>query len=400
MKFLSRWARSIVLSAASGVLAGLAASVFLYLLAGATDIRDQNPVIIWLLPLGGLAIGWVYESYGRDVAGGNNLILEEIHNPKNTLPIYMAPLILIGTVVTHLFGGSAGREGTAVQMGASLSDQLAKHLKVSPEERKMLLLCGAGAGFGAAIGTPLAGAIFGMEVIQIGRLSFLAPAECLIASFVAYLTTIAVHAPHTHYPIFVVPNFDFKILLYVAMAGVAFGLAARFFSLLTHAIEHVHARLFKYPPLKPFVAGLLLVFLYRLEGSYRYVGLGLPIIQDSIRHMSHFADPIWKIFFTALTVGSGFKGGEFIPLVFIGATLGSALAAVLPLSYQLLGSVGFAAVFGAASNTPWACAVMACEIFGWSLAPYAFAGCFVAYYISGHAGIYKTQPITHPKFLR
>ena len=385
-----KWA---FLSSISGVLSGIAAAIFLILLDYATRFRDANSTLIWLLPLAGFAIGWVYYHHGKDIAGGNNLILDEIHDPKKVTPFRMAPFILLGTVITHLFGGSAGREGTAVQMGASLSDQLTKFFRIEPEERKILLVSGAGAGFGAAIGTPWAGVIFGMEVINVGRIKLFALFECFIASFIAYYTTRALHAPHSRYPALDLPSFSWKTLLFVGLASIAFGLAAQLFAKLTHLIEHLNARFISYPPIKPLLAGLLLIGLYAWEGSYRFVGLGIPVIQGAMIHASRFTDPLFKGIFTAITVGSGFKGGEFIPLVFMGATLGSALSMILPVSLSLLAPLGFAATFAGASNTPIACSIMAIELFGLKIAPFAFVACFVSYYFSGHHSIYRSQKI-------
>jgi H+/Cl- antiporter ClcA len=377
------------LPALSGVLAGLAATVFLYLLDLATNFRETYPVIIWGLPLAGFLLGWVYHHYGQDVAAGNNLIFEEIHNPKKVLPLKMAPFILFGTVWTHLFGGSAGREGTAVQMGASLTDQLGRRFHLSAEERKYLLIAGTGAGFGAAIGAPWAGFIFGMEVIHAGKLKFYAWVECAIAAFVGYYTAILLQAPHSQFPRFSMPAFEFKTVFYITIAGLFFGLTAWTFSHLTHAIEKAQSKLFRYAPLKPLVAGVLLVFIYYLLGTTKYAGLGIPTIQAALQNAETFITPLLKMILTALTVGSGFKGGEFVPLVYVGSTLGSALSTVLPVSLPLLASLGFAAVFAGAAKTPLACAIMAAEIFGWHLAPYALLTCYVSYFASGKKSIYK-----------
>lgn len=390
---LGRLLRWTGLSALSGVLAGGAAAIFLISLDFATNTRNAHLEIIWLLPLAGFAVGWMYHHYGGNAGGGSNLILEEIHDPRNTLPVRMAPFVLIGTLLTHLFGGSAGREGTAVQMGATLSDQLTRFFKIEPEERKILLVAGAGAGFGAAIGAPWAGAIFGMEVVNIGRLRLFAWFECLIASFVGYETCAFVGAHHSKFPRFEIPSFDLKTALFVALAGAAFGLTSLLFVRLTHVIEAVLKKFVPFPPLKPFAVGCLLVGLYWLEGTYRYAGLGIPVIQNSFARPSSFSMPALKAVFTALTVGSGFKGGEFVPLVFIGATLGSALSLVLPVSLQLLAGLGFASVFAGAANTPIACTLMASEIFGWRILPYALVACFASYYCSGHHGIYGAQKI-------
>lgn len=395
----SKYFRWTFYSVAIGILAGCAAAVFLISLEWVTQARDMNPVIILGLPLAGLFIGWVYHRYGRDISGGTNLILDEIHDPKNVVPLKMAPLILFSTLLTHLFGGSAGREGTAVQMSGSLADQLSRLFKIENEERKILLIAAAGAGFGAAIGAPWAGVVFGMEVIYVGRFKIFAWFECLVASFTGYYTAVFLGAHHTNYPTIDVGAFSFKILFYILIAGLLFGVAARVFILVTHTIERINDKFISYPPLKPFLAGLLLVGLYYFEGSYRYVGLGIPYIQQALSNPAAFADPILKTFFTSLTIGSGFKGGEFIPLVYIGTTLGSALSVLIPVSFKLLAAVGFAAVFAGASNTPIACTLMATEIFGLSIAPYALVACLASHYISGTKGIYKSQKITRKFFL-
>ena len=383
--------RILLLSLLSGVLAGLAATLFLYTLHWMTEYRLANPALIWALPFAGLLIGLLYHHFGKDVSAGNNLILDQIHDPTKVIPLRMAPFILIGTLLTHLFGGSAGREGTAVQMGASLSDQLTHFFHLSQKDRRRLLAAGAGAGFGAAIGTPWAGFIFGMEVIQGKRLSYFAFFECLIASFTAYFVSLVLGAPHSVFANLGLPELDFLSLIYVALAGIFFGVAAQFFMTSTHIVERVFNRLISYPPLKPFVGGLLLVALYHLEGSFNYAGLGISYIQQSLNEPVSFEMPLLKSLFTSLTIGSGFKGGEFIPLVYVGATLGSALTLILPVSVGLLSSVGFAAVFGAASRTPLACSVMAIEIFDWPIAPYAVLGCLIASRACGTQGIYSSQ---------
>lgn len=389
--------RKTLLAAGIGILSGLASTLFLYLLDFATRLRLGYPPLIWALPLAGFAIGWVYLRLGRAVAGGHGLILDEIHEPKKVVPFIMAPLILLSTVLTHLCGGSAGREGTAVQMGASLADQLSRFFKMDVHDRRFLLMAGAGAGFGSAVGAPWAGTIFGMEVIQVGELRIQAFWESLIASFLAYATTLLLQAPHSVYPFVTVPGFQVPTLLLVALAGVAFGLTARIFAWLAHALEDFWRKRSLYAPFKTALAGLLLAILLTWEGTQRYAGLGIAVIQDALQAPAFWHDPALKTFFTVLTVGSGFKGGEFIPLVYIGTTLGSVLGPILSVDAPLLAAVGFAAVFAGAANTPLACSLMAMEIFGWSFAPYALIGCYMSYLVSGHKGIYKGQKILRKK---
>lgn len=390
--------RMIALSCAAGIFAGLAASIFLYLLDFATRARQHQPWWIFTLPLSGLLIGLAYHFLGERSHRGTALIIDEIHDPKKVLPWRMAPLVLGGTLLTHLSGGSAGREGTAVQMGASLADQLGLRWKLNASERKALLMAGMGAGFGGAIGAPFAGVIFGLEVIEAGRIHFIAVAECAVACAAGYLVTHFLRAPHSVYPAAGTIPFELPMPFLVAGFGILCGLTARAFVFTDHLVSRAFARAVHFPPLRPMVGGVMLVALFYAERSGRYCGLGIESIQNALRFPAQWADPFYKFFFTALTLGSGFKGGEFIPLVFIGTTLGSALAAALGLSVSVFGAIGFAAVFGAAANTPFACAVMAAEIFGWNVLPYALLACYVGTLVSGHPGIYKGQPLRGRKF--
>lgn len=374
-----------------GICAGASASAFLYLLDIATRMRLEHPGLIWFLPLAGLGIGLLYHHFGRETERGNNLILDEIHEPKNTLPLRMAPLVFFGTIATHLFGGSAGREGTAVQLGATFADQISKLFKVGPQERKMALMAGMGAAFGAAIGAPFAGAIFGMEVVQVGKFKIAAWLECVVAAFCAFAITKLLHAPHSIFPRLATPQWSWLLPLYVVVAGILFGLLARAFIIFEREVAAQLHRFLRYPPLRPLVGGILMVALFYWEGTYQYAGLGLEVIQRSLQESASWPTPFLKLGFTALTVASGFKGGEFVPLVFMGATLGSAMAPLFSLAPGFLGSLGFAATFGAAANTPIACSLMAIELFGSAAAPYAIIACFSAYLVSGQSGIYSSQ---------
>ncbi|NBX77323.1 MAG: voltage-gated chloride channel family protein [Proteobacteria bacterium] len=389
-----------LLSLAVGASAGIASTVFLFGLDTVTKTREENPLIIWFLPLAGLLIGYVYNRFGGNSHRGSALVIEEILNPRERISPRMTPLVLLSTLLTHLFGGSAGREGTAVQMGAALSDQTANRWKVDSKERKALLLAGAGAGFGSAIGAPWAGVIFGMEMIHIGKLRITAFWQCLVASGMSWFVTHLLGAPHTVYPAPHFFSYSLSGFFSVALASVFFGLLASGFARTTHLVESLFKKKISFAPIRPFVGGCILVALYAWEGSYRYAGLGISVIQESMYQPGAFRDVFFKFVFTVLTLASGFKGGEFIPLVFMGTSLGSAFSQWLPISSNLLGAVGFAAVFGAASNTPLASTLMAIELFGPAIAPYAFLGCFVSYFCSGHSGIYHSQIVRERKWER
>lgn len=383
--------RRLGLITAVGAGAGISATLLLFGLDWALSFRTANPLIIWALPLAGLGIGFIDHLWGQSAQAGSNLVIDEIHQPQKNIPVRMAPLILGGTIATHLFGGSAGREGTAIQMSSALAEALGQWIKVTAAERRMLLVTALGAGFGAAVGAPMAGMIFGMEVLYRRGLQKAYAFECLLASFTAYAVTHVLHAPHSTYARLDLPFFDFQQLAGVAAAGILFGLCARLFMATTHWTEFLFQRQIKYPPFRPMVGGLALAMLFHFEGTGRFLGLGIDQIQNAMLSSVGFDAAFLKTVFTALTLGSGFKGGEFIPLVFVGTTFGSALAAYIPVGVGLLSAVGFAAVFGAAAHVPLACTLMAMEIFGYSIGAYALTGCLIAHWVAGRQRIYRTQ---------
>lgn len=389
-----RW---LAVSLAVGVLAGTASAGFLVSLDWATRWREAHLWIIALLPLGGLFIGWLYHRFGTEVERGNNLILDEIHDPKKVIPLRMTPLVLFGTVATHFFGGSAGREGTAVQMGGSLADQLTGVLRLRPGDRRILLMAGMSAGFASVFGTPLAGAVFGLEVLAFGKLRYDAIFPCFAAAVIADRVTTMWGVHHTPYVIPAFPPMSLAGLLAAVAAGVCFGVAGMLFAKATHRIGAVFKARVAYPPLRPLVGGALVAAAVFALGTTRYIGLGIPTIVESFTTALPAWDFAAKLLFTAVTLGAGFKGGEVTPLFFIGATLGSTLSWILPLPTPLLAGMGFVAVFAGAANTPISSTLMAMELFGAPAGVFAAIACVVSYLFSGHAGIYHAQRVGSPK---
>ena len=388
----------ILISVLIGITTGSASAFFLIALDWVTNCREHNNWLIWLLPIGGLLIGYGYYFGGKDVAKGNNLLLEEYENPQKKIPLKIAPLVLFGTLITHLFGGSAGREGTALQMGGTIADQFTRVFKLDASERKTILILGISAGFASVFGTPLAGALFALEILFFSKISFKSIPLSFLIAYIAYFTVEFWNIKHTSYSIPILPDISFTTLFWILTASILFGLTAMLFSRSTHFWSQLFSKNISYPPLRPFVGGILLAIAIYFIGTTKYIGLGIPVIVDSFSNPNTAYDFLLKILFTGFTLGAGFKGGEVTPLFFIGATLGSTLSLVVPLPIALLAGMGFVAVFAGATHTPIACTVMGIELFGIESGIFIAVSCYTAYFTSGSVGIYNAQIVKGAKF--
>jgi H+/Cl- antiporter ClcA len=303
----------------------------------------------------------------------------------------MAPMIFISSALSHLFGASVGREGVAVQMGASLSDQFSRYFGRSFENRKIILMIGMSAGFSSMFGAPLAGAVFGMEILFSETIPFKAFLPCLVAAYVGRYTAVLLGIPHEQYGVISSPNISFLNILLVTLAAVCFGLVARFFIWLLHFLKDLMSKSCPNPIHRPLVGGILTIVLIYFFKTDRYQSLGEEIVTASFNQHIYPWDFLGKIFMTALSLGSGFKGGEVMPLFFIGATLGNALSLIMPLALSLMTALGFVSVFAGASNAPLTSFLLAISFFGTGISFYAGIAVFVSYLVSGHKAIYHTH---------
>ncbi len=392
-----RLAQWVFLGTLVGVAIGAASALFLWLLDLATTYRTSHEAIVFALPLAGIAMGLLLQKWGGYVRRGNNLVIDTVHDGSERIPLAVAPWILGGTVLTHLFGGSGGREGAAVQMGAALADTIARRMHVQPHTRTQMLAAGIAGGFGAVFGTPIAGAVFGLEVVHVGRVEYSSLVPALVASVVGDFTVRALGIHHSLFPEVDALAIDPVLAVKWTFLGVLIALVAIAFIELTHGIRAQLEKRVRSLAARMFFGGLAVVALWQLVGTSDYLGLGSPMIMSAFTEASPWYAFGLKVLFTAITLGAGFLGGEVTPLFFIGATLGSAIAGPLGLPLALTAGVSMAAMFAAASNTPLALSIMAVELLGSNTLPHVMIVCVVAYLMTGSRSIYPSQRLLQEK---
>ncbi|SDK24372.1 voltage-gated chloride channel family protein [Natronincola ferrireducens] len=391
---LSKW---ILWGSIIGIVVGTTSALLINLNDFLTDVREANHFTLFFLPLGGIVIGYIYMYYGKGSRKGNDLILEHIHHGQGEVPLRMGPIVFICTFITHLFGGSTGREGAAIQMGASISEGVNRLLKINKIDRRILIISGVSGGFGSAFGAPIAGTIFGMEAISIGKTKYEALIPCFVASFVGHYVATAWGIQHEHFTIKNIPDINTINLIKVVGLSIIFGFTSVVYSQLRHEIKTLSDKYLKNLMLRAFVGGIILIGLTYLIGSRDYLGRGLPMVERAFEGDVPTFAFLGKIVFTAITMGTGFRGGEVIPLFFMGATLGNTLSTIVGLPTSFLAAVGMIAVFSGAANVPISAFLFSLEIFDGQGMSYFFIACLISFIFSGHHGIYAAQKIYEPK---
>lgn len=384
-----RW---VVLSSFVGATAGILSAAFIRALEWSTDTREANRWLVWLLPLAGLAVGAAYHHLGRGLERGSNLLIDQIHGHSEWIPVRMSVLIFVCSVISHVAGASVGREGAALQLAAGATDPVSKRLGLDAHDRSIMLVTAIAGGFGSVFGVPVAGAVFALEVQKVGRVRYEAIIPAFTASIVgdAVVRTLDVH--HTTWG--VLPQFTWSTSLAwrFVVLGVIAGLVAMAFVSATHTVRSTMQRFVSWYPARPLIGGAIIAALVLLFDWRDHQGLSTHLAMHAFQG-SWGGEWVTKPLLTALSIGSGFVGGEVIPLFVTGALLGASVGHLMGADVALFAMVGAVAVLAGAANTPLACTFMGIELFGGSGAVLFAVVCAVAYAASGHKGIYHAQPV-------
>lgn len=380
----------ISVSLCCAVVMGIISFVFLKMLGLSSVFREFFPYCIWFLPLSGMLTAFVYKRYGGESSKGNNLIIQSA-NEGVKVPKRLAFLTFIFTLLTHFSGGSAGREGTAVQIGGTLTSNVADKLGFKNEDRKIIILSGLSAAFGSVFGTPLAGAFFGMEVCCIGQLSVSGIIPCFLSSYLANAVTLLLGATHEVHKISAIPSLDIKSVLVFISASILFGLIGKLFALGVKYLKLLYAKIFKNTVLSALIGSVIVVLLIVLLNLNEYEGLSTWQQTTAFEGNANWYDMPVKFILTTLTLGAGFQGGEVTPLFDIGASFGGWYANMFGIEPSFLAAIGLICVFGSAANTPITTIMLGIELFGAEAVPYFVFASLISFIASGKSGIYSAQ---------
>jgi len=394
--YIKTFIKWIIVAGITGAVGGFIGGVFHRLIEFATEYRVENSHIIYFLPLAGLLIVFLYRVMGLKKDPGTNIVLSSV-SAEDKVPLAMSPLIFLSTIITHLFGGSAGREGAALQLGGSLAYSIGKAFRLDRQDMHTIVLCGMSAVFSALFCTPVTAAVFAIEVVSIGIVYYSAIMPCVIASFAACIISVALGNHAVAYTIAVIPEFNFMVIgkvLAVAFICGAFSIVECVTLKKTHKLLD---KIIPSPYVRVFAGGLAIVLLTLLIGNNDYNGAGMNVVERAIGGEVIWYAFILKLIFTAVTIGSGFKGGEIVPTFFIGATLGALVGSIIGLDVGFSAAVGLIAMFCGVVNCPVASIVLSVELFGAGGLPLFALSCAVSYMMSGNYGLYSSQKIMYSK---
>lgn len=394
MLYFMKW---LLLAVLVGIVTGFVGSAFFHCLTAVTQLRTAYPQLLLALPVGGLLIVWLYHVCGRDNDKGTNMVLAAVREEEK-VPVRVTALIFISTLLTHLFGGSAGREGAALQMGGSIGNGLARLFRMERKNVNIMILCGMSGAFSALFGTPMAAAIFSMEVVSVGIMYYAALVPCVFASLIALgiAKWLGVHGES--FVIQNLPEFELVSAGKIILLAVLCAVVSVIFCILLHRVSEYAKKYIANPYIRIVVGSTVIIILTWPLGTTDYLGAGIPIIERAMEGQVKPEAFLFKMIFTAITLGIGFRGGEIVPTLFVGATFGCLMGSLLGISPSLCAAVGMASVFCGVTNTPISSLLLSLELFGMDAFPYMMLGIAVSYMMSGYGGLYHSQKIVYSKY--
>lgn len=381
----------------SGVIVGLFSILFVKSLRFVTSFRTSHSHMIFFLPLGGLLIVALYHLFHNENDRGTNLVISTIQ-AKSEVPFRMAPLIYISTVITHAFGGSAGREGAALQLGGSIGNGLARVLKLDENDSRVLVMCGMSAAFSAMFGTPMAASIFSLEVVSVGVMYYAALVPCVFSSLIASIFAMQMEIAPESFTVLSIPDFGVPSLIQFTLLGILCALISIAFCVMLHGTGDLYRKYLKNPYVRIVFSSILIILLTLLIGTQEYSGTGIPLIEAAFEGNVKPYTFLLKMIFTTLTLEAGFKGGEIVPSFTIGATFGCLFANLFGLSPSLGAAVGMVSVFCGVTNCPITSMIIGFELFGFDAMKFMLISVSISYMLSGYYGLYKDQTIVYSKY--
>ncbi|RKI38178.1 chloride channel protein [bacterium D16-51] len=386
-----------IFSTIVGLVVGGFSTLFAYCLRQVTDFRTEHPWMLYLLPLAGVVIVFLYGIFQYKNDKGTNMVLSTIH-AETELPFKMAPLIFISTILTHLFGGSAGREGAALQLGGSIGNQLGRWFRFDEKDRRIVVMCGMSAAFAAIFGTPVAASIFAMEVVSVGVMYYAALVPCVFSSLIASKVATDMGINPELFTILHIPEFHLVPSIKIILLALCCAALSVLFCMALHGLGDIYRLKLKNPYIRIIFSSCLIILLTVLLQTTDYMGAGVPVIEEAIKGKVKPGAFLLKILFTALTLEAGFKGGEIVPSFFVGATFGCFFGQLLGISPSLCAAVAMVAVFCGVTNCPITSMLIAFELFGYEAVPYFLIAISVSYLMSGYYGLYHDQTIVYSKY--
>ncbi len=387
----------ILLSLTTGLTSGLIGAAFYYCIEKVTLYRTAHPAVLFLLPVGAVGILLLYHLFRNDEDEGTNIIIASIHSDAK-IPLRQGPLIFLSTILSHLVGASVGREGAALQLGGSVGKFYGEVMELNDTDRRTMIMVGMAGVFSALIGTPMAAAIFAMEVISIGIMQYAALMPCVISAFTARAVASCLGCPAPSYKLESIPAFALVPVMKIVLLAIFCGLVSMGFCILLHRGERRVQKLLQNRYLRALLLGSAVLVLTLLFGDQTYNGAGTEFLDLCLQGEAPSGAFLWKILFTVLSILAGYKGGEILPSFFIGASLGSLFAALMGMDPGLCAAAGLCGVFCGVTNCPISSLLIGCELFGFSAAPYFLLVCAFSYLISGYFGIYTSQRIVYSKY--